>query len=319
MAQLEQQNNDQSMENQYLKAQLSHLRGLGSKDSFADMAAFTFDFPAPQTYSSLSPAAGSIHSSRAIPAQSDCPSLSSSNTSPQTAIGKDFNAAAMPRFARHESYPDSSRSSIDSAMYPLTGSIQSMSAVLRPTSDSSLLFSESFLAQPLNVKFDATSYRDTKAEANTFDIDPPLYDEMGIFELQHQFDGSQLPGSLALFDEFSPVILDQVTLEQQPELLTDTEETSGVVVLSPVEASALEAEGITLDKQASACPEIWRKIVAHPKFGAFDLDELCTMFEKKNQCSEIPGPGHPDFKPDWTLLDRRLDEFAELHTKKDQC
>lgn len=317
---LERQNNSQTMENQYLRAQLARLRSLDPEDSFAESMAFTFDFPPPKSFNNSSNAGVSVQAGEAIPAHSDCPSLycsSSSNTSPQSTIEKDFNAAAMPRFPGNKSNTDSRHSSTDSGIQTMSNTNVGRSLQEPSTADDSLLFSDSFLSQPFNASFDTSTYRDTSAHLGGFDMDP-LYDEADPLNFQSQFDIAQLPETLdniaALFRATSDEETSQLTQAQ----LSKDEVPIQMLAPAPLteqEAGELEAQGVTSDQQSSACPEVWRKIVAHPEFGSFDLDDLCDVFKRKNNCTETSGPASLNFKPDWDQFDTRLNDYVKANTK----
>lgn len=308
VSELEKQNNSQSMENQYLKAQLAKLRS-GKDMSFAQSNDFTFDFP-PPSMSSRSQSIGSsaVSPNEKVPARSDCPSLCSSDTSPQSTIEKDFNAAAMPHFSRVSSYPDSQYSPNDSGFY--SASSNPLEAEQKPTpesdttgQDNQFVFSESFLSQTPQYTFNSLDYRDNN-DLNSFDVDPPLFDTSLI-----GFDPADLTEpSSELFGMQPPA---EAVVKTEP--VSEPSISPRPATLWPENPDALRQIEYEQSPQ-NGCPEVWRKIVTHPQFASFDLDELCDMFSKKNKCGQTQDKFLQE--GDWERFDKKLDEFAEKSKNK---
>lgn len=303
VAELEQQNDTTSKENQHLRAELARLRGDSTDNSFAQSSDFTFDFPSNQSHRSDSQGSLSRQSpGHGIPRASDCPSLCSSNTSPLTTIEKDFNAASMPFFVRNESYPESQFSSSDSGTsatmnqlspYNLGISDSPLALLDNESSHAPFLATDPFFSQIETYNFDL-KYRDTNI-FDTLDIDPPLFESNGLVEAFS--DNKEL--SLDLFNptEYKPAVL--VSPDTNPAAQEE-------VSLNEVKEDTSETE----NKQ-NPCPQVWQRIVAHPKFASFDLDLLCDEFSKKNRCSASQDVFKaPDDTDSWNRFDRQLDEFA---------
>lgn len=304
MAELEQQNDHQSLENQRLRAELAKIQGTAVDSNFAHSSDFTFNLPSNNSLRRDSHSSANGGSPlQNIPRGSDCPSLCSSHTSPQSAIEKDFNAATMPFFSRNESYAESHNSSSESGRYSLSTNETSASDLVSVESPFTTLMSkanqipfslsESFNMQHQDYNFNALDYRDTGI-FNNFDIDPPLFENQGIFEA---FGSPRL--DLDLFATTDPV----AKLDRQ---------SAGDVEVAQVvlpEAGTTDTSNTGWD---GACQQVWQRVVSHPKFASFDLDALCEEFKNKNKCSqEAPGHSFPKAGPEaWKEIDLALDDFV---------
>lgn len=284
-----------------LKAQIAQLQN-GSQGVFATDKLFTFDCPAPQVARARSLEISPLASDN-VPAVSACPSLYSSDSSPQTLPEKEFNAASMPNFYRDGSYQESHYSSNDSAVYtqsPSNGESDEKPTPVDPLdTDLSLLFSEPFANQPIQYGFDPMSYRDNNVY-NSFEVDPPIFDNTDTFDLSKTYTDSSL---------------DFLTLPSRGQIPPLQESHSGLRSEATVSTQSTDQPAVTIKKEAEVgCPEVWRKIVAHPKFASFDLDSLCSEFAKKTTCSGKPAWENKE--KDWATFDKHLDDFAERTVSK---
>ncbi|CCG82251.1 putative BZIP transcription factor [Taphrina deformans PYCC 5710] len=303
VAELEQQNDHQSHENQLLRAELAKIQGKSVDSNFAQSADFTFNFASDQSVRSDSHSSPTgIPPLQNIPQASDCPSLCSSHTSPQSAIEKDFNAATMPFFSRNDSYAESHNSSSDSGVYSLSTnettssglvSLESPFTTLKPdTTQMPFSLSNAFNAQPLEYNFNALDYRDT-GMFNSFDNDPPLFETQGM---------------LAAFG--SPKVEFDLFAASEP---VTNQENEAPVDAKPVETVSQIADTASArdTKPDGPCQQVWQRIVSHPKFATFDLDLLCEEFQNKNKCSQNPDKPFSERGPEtWKAIDLALDEFA---------
>lgn len=307
---LEQQNNMQTMENQRLKVELIRLRGQSNQGSFAESHHFTFQL---DTSPTLARRPSSDNGEEKISATSDCPSLCSSSTSPQTAYEKDFNAASMPNFSRYSDYPDSQYSSADSGIYSsATNKTCEMNAdspakedFKIKTSNVAPLFSANLINQSLPHNFDSMDYRDGGI-FDSFEVDPPLFDTMNDNSASSVDD---LSGFLQTSsqDKVPSNVYSSSSILDLPDQNADTTHVDTATAAVPDSASwSPEAQ--------RQCPEVWRKVVTHPKFATFDLEELCAEFTKKNKCTTIPTLAESKAWID--RIDQDLDDFALRQEQK---
>lgn len=278
-----------------LRAQILQLQS-GSPGIFPTKK-FTFDCPAPQVARtrSLEVLCGPNDN---VPPVSACPSLYSSDSSPQTLPEKEFNAAAMPNFQRDHSYQESRSSSSDSAAYTQNSSAEEAgeknTSVLPVDTDLTLLFSDSFTNQPIQYGFDPMNYRENNLY-NSFEVDPQIFDNVDSVDVSKMYPDSSLQMSVSTDHE--SLLTGQDIVQSRPPQLNDQTDTD-----------------LAGEKEVG-CPEVWRKIVAHPKFASFDLDSLCAEFSKKTSCT-AGAPTKWDEEEQWASFDKCLDEFAERTTTK---
>ena len=262
VAALEAQNNTQSAENAYLKAQLASVRA-GSQDfPFPDDTNFTFSIPPPLSVSrhgsSSSPSTLSKDSPASMRNALDCPSLSTGN-SPQSASESDFNAAAMPFFNRSASTGSQAFGQFTPNDFkPKTTELQE-----------NAIFFDNMLSPTRDISFDGFNPMDYREQAN-FDLDP-LFDGVGAFDFEPELQVKE-----------EPVVKVEKISEK----------------ISPIPSEV-------------GCKEVWRKIVEHPQFETFDMDELCQKMKDQAKCTESPlHEKNWGQAKEWTRFDNMLDEYA---------
>lgn len=305
------------MENQYLKAQLARL---GRDSSFAHSKAFTFEVPASQAARNDSFGNSTSSESEKVPTPSQCPSLcSSSNESPRSGSEKEFNAASMPLFSRTDSYAGSQKSSSTSSIAttlacgptsPNSNSSSSNLAATRqdqpstthqaPQDINSLTFTDNVLSQSSPFTLSGMNYRDSGNPFGSFDADPPLFDAIDTREYQQYTD--------PVFD-----LMPYETLTNGL-LPIKQEEDSSLSTLPSATSSTDPGTSQDLPLLNEKCPEVWRKVVSHPKFASFNLDALCQEFAVKNTCTLNSSASYQE--DHWGDFDRHLDDFAARTEQK---
>lgn len=285
VAQLEEQNNSQSVENAYLKAQLARIRKASEDFPLPEDGAFTFAVPPPNslprsnTASSTSPGLSSKDSPSWKRNPSECPSLSSGN-SPLSSSEKDFNAATMPLFSR--AFTNESTSSAGNFSQTSKDYMNAKTTFQDIEQDNKLFFNN-LLSPSRDVDFGAFNPMEYRDNSGALDFDAPLFDPT--------FNAFDFEPELPDFTFQSAIKAPQYEPEIEP-------------------AVPAQVSSTNLERQSQVeCKEVWRKIVAHPKFDSFDIDELCQKMKDQAKCSQSPLNPQNQAK-EWARFDRMLDDYA---------
>ncbi|ORY75429.1 hypothetical protein BCR37DRAFT_395529 [Protomyces lactucae-debilis] len=305
IAELEQTTSTQQQENSYLKQQLQRFRQDGASHRSVEASPLqqTFDpvQSRPFTFNMAaypSPASNTRRestNSQAHESPRDCPGLSpgvsSTGTSPQTVSETDFfNPAAMPLFDR------------DPLLAPREPAVLPVMMAASPE----LSFGN--LATSADLGFFNGQQQPQKAPS----------EEPMLFTDKHSFAPSAMAyrggeDSFDALDLFDDQLLFGATgdVNHSADLFNGLDDLPDVAPATDVAAQ----EGGVL-----TCPEAWSKIVSHPKFESFDLDQLCADMRSKAVCSASKTQLHAqDAESSLDLYQKRmalLDGALEAHANR---